>query len=202
MELLELGAATVAESGGRPLAPRIRPMWPGAALEGPAFTVRCAAADNLAVHAAVAEAPPGSVLVVQVDGAPELGWWGEVLTTGALARGIAGLVIDACVRDTAALAALRFPVFATGIALPGAAKVRGGSVGATVEVGGASVSVGDRVVADADGVALVAAGDVEAVHDAAIARHEREQGFFEALRSGATTIDLLGLDTTSVERAG
>ena len=119
-DLLQLGAATLGESGGRPLAPRMRPVWAAAAVAAPAFAVVCAAGDNLAVHAAVAEAPAGSVLCVEVEGQQQLGWWGEVLTTGAQARGIAGLVIDACVRDVDALERLQFPVFSIGIALPGA----------------------------------------------------------------------------------
>jgi len=69
------------------------------------------------------------VLVVDVGDERELGYWGEVLTTAAEARGLAGLVIDGCVRDTAALAAHAFPVFSTGVALPGATKNRVGAVG-------------------------------------------------------------------------
>src|SRR5258707_4130938 len=98
-DLLQLGAATLGESGGQPLAMRIKPVWPGAAVVGPAFAVVCPPGDNLAVHTAVAEAPAGSVLCVEVAGQQQLGWWGEVLTTGAQARNLAGLVIDACVRD-------------------------------------------------------------------------------------------------------
>ena len=60
---------------------------------------------------------------------PDRGYWGEVLTTGALARGLAGLVIDGGVRDVGALEALGFPVFSRTIALPGATKLARGSVG-------------------------------------------------------------------------
>ena len=63
-------------------------------------------------HAAVAEAPPGSVLVVDAHQLSELGYWGEVLTTAARARGVVGLVIDGGVRDVAALERHRFGVFA------------------------------------------------------------------------------------------
>src|ERR1700694_5564128 len=108
--LLSLGSATLGESGGRPMHPRIHAAWPGATLAAPAYAVTCSPSDNLAVHAAVAEAPAGSALVVAVD-PPERGYWGEVLTTGAEARGLRGLVIDGGVRDVAALDAQRFPVF-------------------------------------------------------------------------------------------
>src|SRR5215203_365560 len=84
-----------------------------------ASPVRCSPGDNLAIHVAVTRAPGGSVLVADMGGARDFGYWGEVLTTGAEARGIAGLVIDAGVRDCDALASHRFPVFSTGLALTG-----------------------------------------------------------------------------------
>ena len=86
-ELLELGAATLGESGGAAMRARIRAAWPGARLAAPAFPVQCTPGDNLAIHVAVAEAPSGFALVVDVGDEPELGYWGEVLTTGAQARG-------------------------------------------------------------------------------------------------------------------
>src|SRR6266566_4611726 len=131
----ELGAATLGESGARPMAPRLRPVWNGARVSAPAFPVNCSTADNLAIHVAVAEAPAGSVLVVNVGHEPARGYWGEVLTTGAEARGLAGLVIDGGVRDVAALEAHRFPVFSTMIALRGATKQEPGWIGAPSMVG-------------------------------------------------------------------
>src|SRR5258707_15268165 len=82
-----LGAATLGESGGRPMAPRIRPVWPGARVSGPAFPVVCSAGDNLAIHVAAAGAPPGSVLVVNVGLEPHPGYWGEGPPPAAGARG-------------------------------------------------------------------------------------------------------------------
>jgi 4-hydroxy-4-methyl-2-oxoglutarate aldolase len=198
--LLELGAATLGESGGRPMRNRIRAAWPGASLAAPAYPVGCTPGDNLAIHVAVARAPAGHALVVSVGEMRELGYWGEVLTTGAEARGIAGLVIDGCVRDVAALTAHAFPVFSTGIALPGATKDKAGTVGARALVGDVEVVMGDWVVGDVDGVTVVSAATLDAVLAAAHARAEKEDGFFRALRDGATTIELLGLDETRVDR--
>src|SRR3954454_24549904 len=129
------------------MAPRIRAVWPGATVAAPAYTVRCAPADNLAVHLAVTLAPAGSVLVVDASHEPERGYWGEVLTTAAETRGLAGLVIDGCVRDTEALEAHGFPVFSAGVSLRGAAKSAGGAVGSTVRVGDVEVDPGDWIVA-------------------------------------------------------
>src|SRR6476646_1515423 len=118
----QLGAATLGESGGRRITPNESAAWRGARISAPAFPVICAAGDNLAIHVAVAEAPPGSVLVVSVGIEAERGYWREVLTTGAKARGVAGRVIGGGVRDVSALEAHGFPVFSTLIALRGATK--------------------------------------------------------------------------------
>lgn len=197
--LLELGSATLGESGGTPMHPRIRPAWPGARVAGPAYAVTCAPSDNLAVHAAVVEAPAGSVLVVSTD-PPERGYWGEVLTTAAEARAISGLVIDGGVRDVDALQAHRFPVFSALIALRGAQKLSGGRIGGAVTAGEVLVDTGDWIVADADGVTVIARADLESVIERGRARAEKEALMFGRLKEGATTVELLGLDTSSVTR--
>jgi len=198
--LLALGAATLGESGGHAMRARIRAAWPAARLAAPAFPVYCTPGDNLAIHVAVAEAPAGAVLVVDVGDQPELGYWGEVLTTGAEARGLAGLVIDGGVRDIAALETHGFPAFSTMIALRGATKNRAGRVGSRVSVGDIEVDGGDWVVGDADGVTVIRAAELEAVITAGRVREAKEQGFFAALRAGSTTMDLLSLDGSLVER--
>jgi len=200
-ELLALGAATVGESGGRPMRARVRAAWRGARLAAPAYPVRCTPGDNLAVHVAVAHAPAGSALVVDVGDEDELGYWGEVLTTAAESRGLAGLVIDGGVRDTAALEAHGFPVFSTTIALRGASKARPGAVGLPADVGGVRVSAGDWLVGDGDGVAVVPAAALEDVLRAGRARADKEDAMFVALRQGRTTVELLGLDPSPVEGA-
>jgi 4-hydroxy-4-methyl-2-oxoglutarate aldolase len=176
---------------------RIRAAWPGASFAAPAFPVGCTPGDNLAIHVAVARAPAGSVLVVDVGDEDELGYWGEVLTTAAESRGIVALVIDGGVRDTSALQSHGFPVFATTVALRGASKDRPGTVGAPVEVGEVSVAAGDWLVGDADGV--VVADRVDDVLEAGRGRADKEEAMFSALRQGATTLELLGLDPTPVE---
>jgi 4-hydroxy-4-methyl-2-oxoglutarate aldolase len=197
-QLLTLGAATVGESGGRPMRSRIGPVWRGARVAAPAFVVRCTPGDNLAIHVAVTRAPAGSVLAVEVGIERELGYWGEVLTTAAIARGLTGLVIDGCVRDVAALEAHKFPVFSTGVALRGATKELPGATGGPAEVGDVLVQTGDWLVGDADGVTVVPAAHLGDVLAAAQTRAEREKALFDALRDGKTTVELLGLDTTPI----
>ena len=195
-----LGAATLGESGGRPMAPRVKAAWSGARISAPAYPVTCAAGDNLAIHVAVAEAPAGCVLVASVGAEPERGYWGEVLTTGAEARGIVGLVIDGGVRDVSALEAHGFPVFSSMIALRGATKEHPGRVGGRALVGDVEVNQGDWIVADADGVTVVPVAQLDDVITAGQAREAKEAGFFEELRAGRTTVDLLGLDTKPITR--
>jgi len=196
----QLGASTLGESGGQPMAARLKAAWPGARISAPAYPVTCAAGDNLAIHVAVAEAPSGSVIVASVGAEPARGYWGEVLTTGAEARGIVGLVIDGGVRDATALEAHDFPVFSSMIALKGATKELPGRVGGQALVGDVLVREGDWIVADADGVTVVPVNALDDVLAAGRAREAKEAGFFDALRKGTTTVELLGLDTSPVTR--
>jgi 4-hydroxy-4-methyl-2-oxoglutarate aldolase len=197
-ELLRHGTATLGESGARRMRSRIRPVWTGAEVAGPAVPVRCTPGDNLGIHVGVTIAPPGSVLVVDVGEDRELGFWGEVLTTAAQARGIAGLVIDGCVRDVDALAAHGFPVFSSGVALTGATKEMPGSVNREIVAGDVEVGAGDWIVGDADGVVVVPHDAVDDVLAAADARTAKEAGLFDALKAGKTTVELLGLDPSPV----
>ena len=200
-EALELGAATLGESGARRMHRRVTPAWPGARVAGRAYPVRCSPGDNLAIHVAVTRAPAGSVLVADMGGERDFGYWGEVLTTGAEARGIAGLVIDACVRDCDALAAHGFPVFSTGLALTGASKTQPGAVDRAVTVGDVAVEPGDWIVADVDGVVVVPGAELDAVLAAGRARTAKEAALFTVLRAGGTTVEEFGLDTSLVEGA-
>lgn len=200
-ELLRLGSATLGESGAQGLNTRIKAMWAGARFAGPAFAVRCPVGDNLAVHAGVARAPRGSVLAVTVAGDLSRGYWGEVLATGAQAAGIVALVIDGTVRDLDRLAALQFPVFARGHSLPGAAKSGPGEIGGTIALGDVTVRTGDWLVGDADGIVAITHDTLGEVISAATAREAKELAMFGRLKAGATTVELLGLDISSIRGA-
>jgi 4-hydroxy-4-methyl-2-oxoglutarate aldolase len=111
-----------------------------------------------------------------------------------------GLVIDGGVRDVSALEAHGFPAFSSMIALRGATKEHPGRIGWQTVVGDVLVHEGDWIVADADGVTVVAKADLAAVLAAGQAREAKEATWFEALRAGATTVELLGLDTGIITR--
>jgi len=200
-DALALGAATLGESGARRMHRRVKPAWVGARVAGPVFTVQCSPGDNLAIHVAVTRAPAGAVLVADMSGERDFGYWGEVLTTAAETRGIAGLVIDGCVRDCDALAGHGFPVFSTGLALTGASKTRPGAIDRAVTVGDVAVEPGDWVTADVDGVVVLPGAALDAVLAAGHARAAKEAALFDTLRTGGTTVEQFGLDTSLVEGA-
>ena len=197
--LAELGAATLGESGGLSMPPRIRPVWSGAAVAARAYPVSCTPGDNLAIHVAVAQAPVGSVVVVDVGEVAQRGYWGEVLTTGAQSRGLAGLVIDGGVRDVAALERLGFPVFSSMIALRGATKLNPGTAGIPTTVATVPVELGDWVVGDVDGVVVIRGAQLDETIAAGKARVAAESKYLAALRSGSTTVDQLGLDASLIK---
>jgi 4-hydroxy-4-methyl-2-oxoglutarate aldolase len=188
------GAATVYEAAGRTgdVDPAIRAITPGLAIAGLAFTATCDFGDNLALHRAVAEAAPGDVLVIDAGGGA-FGHLGDILAEAAVARGIAGIVIDGAVRDAAELRRMRFPTWARGLAIRSATKTKPGVTGVVVTVGGVRIAPGDLVVADDDGACAVAAASIAATLAATEKRLAAEAGIRERLRAGALTLDLLGL---------
>lgn len=191
----KLGTSTLYEASGLPnssVEPAIRTIWPGASVAGPAYPLECSPGDNLAIHIAMEKAPSGSVLVVATSGFVA-GYWGEVLTVAAEAAGVAGLVIDGGVRDIAALAAHRFPVFTRGVSVRGTIKASVPSVGQPISFTGTPVAIGDLVVADDDGVIVIPASYVAATLAQGQARFEKEARIMDELRDGRTTLELLGL---------
>ncbi|SOD91443.1 RraA family protein [Streptomyces sp. Ag109_G2-15] len=184
-------SATLLEASkpGIALSPELRSLWAGARLCGPAFTVQGAGGDNLALHHAVLQAPPGSVLVADLGGA-RFGHWGEILTVAAQHRGIAGLLIDGGVRDADEIKGLGFPVFSRNNAILGTRKDFRGVFGGPVTVGGITVHTGDLVVGDVDGVVALPSAGAEEILDRADARLARENELVKQLREGRTTLDL------------
>jgi 4-hydroxy-4-methyl-2-oxoglutarate aldolase len=190
-------SATVHESAGRTgaLPSAIRPLHAEMRLVAPAFPVRCPRGDNLWIHRAVYAAQAGEVLVVDTSGGFEHGYWGEVLTEAALARGLAGLVIHGGVRDSQRLVELGWPVFAERVCIRGTGKdpAGDGALGQPVRVGDVEIRHGDLVVADADGVVCIAAAHADRVRQLAAERERAEVGYRERLRAGETTLEIYQL---------
>ncbi|WPB57706.1 4-carboxy-4-hydroxy-2-oxoadipate aldolase/oxaloacetate decarboxylase [Xylophilus sp. GOD-11R] len=201
--LRQLGAATVYEAQGAKgaLDSGMKPIDPTVRLAGPAFTVDCRPADNLMLHYAVMKARPGDVLVVDAKAFMEAGPWGDVLTIQAMKVGIAGLVINGCVRDANLIIELGFPVFCRGLSIKGTGKNQPGRVQVPVCIGDVQIHPGDIVVGDRDGLAVVPAGEVDAAIASAVQREEKEAGQREAIGRGVMTAELLGL-TDTLRRLG
>ena len=192
-QISQISAADIFESQGKSGAidPAITALWRPISLCGPAFTVRCVGGDNLAVHHALLEANPGQVLVVEVTGdAKQTAVVGDIIAYAARLRGLAGLVTNGVVRDWTKLKELDFPVFCTGVNIKGPQKADEGERSIDIVVGDVTVSPGDIVLGDADGLVVVPAAELKAVVEEAGARAEMERKMIQKLDAGATTLSL------------
>jgi 4-hydroxy-4-methyl-2-oxoglutarate aldolase len=192
---VSLPSATVHEAAGRSQVVDLDlvQVIPGSRAAGPARTVRCGQDDNLMVHAAVAEAEPGEVLVLTMPEPRPVALVGELLATQMLGREIAAVLVDAAVRDVEELRELGLPVWARWVRVRGADKKTPGTIGGPVVVGGATIRQGDLVVLDSDGAVVVERERVDEVLAAAREREERETEKRAKLQAGELSYDLDGL---------
>jgi 4-hydroxy-4-methyl-2-oxoglutarate aldolase len=193
--LARLGVATVHEAAGRtglvdiPLVQVVR----GSRVAGHARTALCGQGDNLMVHALIAAARPGDVLVLTSAEPAPVALVGELLATQAKVRGVAGLLVDGAVRDLDDLEALALPIWARFVRARGATKEKVGGLDVPVSVGGVEIRTGDVVTLDCDGAVVVPAGRVEEVESLALARQDRETELRARLEEGELSYDLHGL---------
>jgi 4-hydroxy-4-methyl-2-oxoglutarate aldolase len=194
-ELAEFGVATVHEATGRTgyLGPAIRPVYPGSRIGGTAVSVVCWPGDNLMIHAAAEQCRPGDVLVVTTTSPSSDGAFGELLATSLQARGVRGLVTTGGVRDVAELHAMGFPAFSSAVSAQGTVKATAGAVNVAVAINGQRIAPGDAILADDDGVVVVARSQVEQALPAARAREAKEQEARAAFRDGELGLDRYGL---------
>lgn len=195
------GVATIHEAQGRSglLRPYMRPLYPAARLAASAVTVLCQPGDNLMIHAAVEVCQPGDVLVVATTSESTDGMFGELLATSCQAHGIAGLVIDAGVRDVAELTEMNFPVWARAVCAQGTVKASPGSVNIELVCAGAVVRPGDVIVGDQDGVVVVQRERAAEIARRGAARIAKEEKSRERLRAGELGVDFYGLRAKLLE---
>ncbi len=166
----------------------------GKQLAGPAHTVTTGIGDSSSIHRALADAEPGSVLVVDAQGGTARAVWGAVMTVAAIERGVVGVVIDGAVRDLDEINSLEFAVYARATCPAGPHKGFRGVHGIPIQCGGVVVNPGDIVVGDADGVTVVPASDMSKVLSAVESLAAQERKWMGRIRSGESTVDILGLD--------
>jgi 4-hydroxy-4-methyl-2-oxoglutarate aldolase len=190
-----LGVATVHEAAGRTgiVDLPLRQVVPGSRVAGPARIAVCRPHDNTMVHALIAQAGVGEVLVLTSSSPAPVAFIGELLATQAIGRGVAGLLVDAAVRDLDELAAIGLPIWARFVRAQGAEKGAIGKLDVPVVVGGTAIRPGDLVVMDCDGAMALPAERVEEVLPLALERERREAEMRQRYAAGELSYDVQGL---------
>lgn len=202
------GAATgnVGDALGRSaaLGHRIKPVAPGMAFCGVAFTVKARPVDNLIVWKALELARPGDVIVIATGEYLGHSTFGDLTARVAVARGLAAVVTDGAVRDVDGIVEAGLPTFAAAVTPNSPQKDGPGDLNVPVSCGGQVVAPGDILVGDGDGVVVVPRADAaaalaelrriqsyEAERLAAIARGDLIPAWVDRLLAerGATVVD-------------
>ena len=171
---------------------RLRPMHDGSLLAGPALTVRTRPGDNLLVHKALELAQPGDVVVVDAGGDLTNAIIGEIMTTYAQTRGLAGIVINGAIRDCGTIGRGSFPVYAAGITHRGPYKDGPGEINTVIALDGMTITPGDLILGDEDGLLCVPYEQVDAIYAAATAKQEVEARMMAEIAAG--TLDTSWID--------
>jgi 4-hydroxy-4-methyl-2-oxoglutarate aldolase len=195
-KLSQFSAATLHEALGKygNLPSAIKPISAKMKVCGPAYTVKTMPRDNVLLHRAYAYAKAGDVIVANCSGFYEAGYWGDLLSLGAQTKGVAGLVIDACVRDADDIEAMGFPVFSRGLCILGTSNHGDGTLNEPILMGDWLVNPGDIIVGDRDGVVVVPQNRIEEAIEKAILREEKEENVRKELRKGLNSLQIYGWD--------
>jgi 4-hydroxy-4-methyl-2-oxoglutarate aldolase len=202
-QLSALSSALIASAAGErvQIVCGLEPASPGTVALGPALTVRVHPGDNLAVHLAVARAAAGPVIIVDACGEPNVAFTGGLVVCAAALTGVAGIVVDGAIRDRADIApcASHLPSRTSPRA---AAKHFPGELQVPIELRGVSVSPGDLVCVDDDGLAVVGAANSAAVLEDTRAVEAREAGRRGRVVAGESTLTILGIESPTHNSVG
>ena len=193
-EASKISAATMHEASGKigALPSYLKPISSGMRICGRAYPIKGPSGCNLWLHRAIAKAKQGDVLIADIGEDKEFGYWGDIMGTGSMAKGIAGLVIDGCVRDQIELEEMGFPVFAAGLCIRGTEKKFDGkgSLEEPITIGKITINHGDLVLGDNDGIVIIPADQTEEGIAKSLEREDKEGATKERLREGKTTMEI------------
>lgn len=162
-------------NGMNNLDPSIKPLQDSYKVAGRAFTVKIPAGDNTMVLKAIKEASPGDVLVVDAKGESYRAVAGDFVVSLAQKLGIAGFIVDGVIRDLIGVRSLNFPVFSKGTTVAASFKNGAGEINVPISCGGVSITPGDIIVGDADGVVVIPQADAEKVLEKALAKLKKDE---------------------------
>lgn len=152
---------------------------------GPAFTVKAMAIDSTVVHKAIDMAQPGDILVIDRNGDNKHACWGEMTSLGALMKGVAATIVDGPATDVVEIEEMEYLVFSRGISpITTRSLAMAGEINTVVQCGGVSVTPGDIILADDNGVLVLKPDQVAALVEHCEPIAQREPTTRKRLRSG------------------
>ncbi len=192
----QIPAANISDAAGNinTMDSGMQALVPGARICGPACTVSTRVGDFLAILQGLDAAKPGDVLVVGSQGSPDVAVFGEITSTEAKLKGLAGLVTEGRVRDIEGIRKIGFPVFARGTSPRVAGRGSLGEVNVPTQCGGVVVEPGDIIVGDADGVVVVPRQKAAEILRLARNIMRFEDALVNKVRAGLSQVEFFKLD--------
>ena len=179
------------------LSAYIRALTPTGKVCGRVFTAKAVSVDEMPAEPyklemrAIDTMQAGDVLVVDAEHEKQGAFWGELLSTACLAKGVRGVVMSACSRDLWALNQMEFPVFGIGCTpADSAGRLDVISIGEPIQIDGVAARNGDYILGDLDGVVIVPRDSADEALRRAVEKVSGETTVREELRAGSPVAEV------------